>query len=250
MPSLPPARSCRILSSASASGLLPKPCAFSFCVSSPIAKYASCSRAQASQKGIPQISTAARRRHGLSVLFRTWQGPGVLVGWVKRTFLLRARDLLLVIRTPLVSAPATNRVRTLRQDISSLETPIAAVGQAYDGRPVRPRCRLLRFLLGGVGLGLHLYSLPLGCGCLIKARLPPSLVFCIIYYNYTTRRVRGVAMLRLRLRVVTYPPEYKRIRAAFPRLALGGAHTTFGSYESLAMGHRLPRSLHSQRRRG
>jgi hypothetical protein len=96
--------------------------------------------------------------------------------------------LLLLVSPPLVSAPATNRVRTLRQDISSLETPIAAVRQAYDGRPVRPRCRLLRFLLGGVGLGLHLYSLPLGCGCLIKARLPPSLVFCIIYYNYTTRR--------------------------------------------------------------
>jgi hypothetical protein len=41
-----------------------------------------------------------------------------------------------------------------------METPIATVGQAYDGRPVRPRCRLLRFLLGSVGLGFHLYSLP------------------------------------------------------------------------------------------
>jgi hypothetical protein len=48
-----------ILSSASASGLLPKPCAFSSCVSSPMAKYASCSRAHASQKGIPRISTTA-----------------------------------------------------------------------------------------------------------------------------------------------------------------------------------------------
>src|SRR5215203_6835188 len=28
----------------------------------------------------------------------------------------------------------------------------------------------------------------LECGCLIKARLPPTLVFCIIYYNDTTRR--------------------------------------------------------------
>ena len=28
-------------------------------------------------------------------------------------------------------------------------------------------------------------------GCLIKTRLPPTLVFCIIYYNYTTRRAWG-----------------------------------------------------------
>jgi len=74
--------------------------------------------------------------------------------------ILRTRHLLLVIRTPLVHPPATNRARTLRKDISSLETGIAAVRQAYDGRPVRPRCRLLRLLFGGVGLGLHLYSLP------------------------------------------------------------------------------------------
>src|SRR5215207_623012 len=159
MPFLLTARSRRILSSASASGLPRKPCATS-CVSSPIAKYASCSQAHASQKGIPRISTAARRGQGLSVLLRTWQDPGVLGASFKRTILLRVRDLLLVIRTPLVSAPATNRVRTLRKDISSLETPIAAVRQPYDGRPVVPRCRLLRFLFGGVGLDLHLYSLP------------------------------------------------------------------------------------------
>src|SRR5215211_5390753 len=102
--------------------------------------------------------------------------------------ILRTPEPLLVIRTPPVSAPATNRARTLRKGISSLETGIAAVGQAYDGRPVRSRRRLLGCFLGGVGLGLHLYSLPLGCGCLIDARLPATLVFCIIYYNYTTRR--------------------------------------------------------------
>ena len=111
-------------------------------------------------EGYAQISTSALRRHGLSVLLRSWQDPDVLGAWVKRPFLLRARDLLLVICTPLVSAPATNRVRTLRKDISSMETPIATVGQAYDGRPVVLRCRLLRFLLGGVGLALHLYSFP------------------------------------------------------------------------------------------
>jgi len=31
----------------------------------------------------------------------------------------------------------------------------------------------------------------LECGYLINARLPPSLAFCILYYNYTIRRARG-----------------------------------------------------------
>src|SRR5829696_9246044 len=74
--------------------------------------------------------------------------------------ILRTRDPPLVIRTPLVHPPATNRARTLRKDISSLDTGVATVRQAYDGRPVRPRCRLLCRCLGGVGHGLHLYSLP------------------------------------------------------------------------------------------
>src|SRR5918998_5724128 len=42
----------------------------------------------------------------------------------------------------------------------------------------------------------------LECGCLIHTRLPPSLAFCIRYYNYTTGRARGVATLPLGLRVV------------------------------------------------
>src|SRR5918995_4494299 len=45
----------------------------------------------------------------------------------------------------------------------------------------------------------------LECGWLINARLPPSLAFCIRYYNYTTRRARGVATLWLGLRVVIGP---------------------------------------------
>jgi hypothetical protein len=45
----------------------------------------------------------------------------------------------------------------------------------------------------------------LECGWLINARLPPSLAFCKIFYNYTTRRARGVATLRLGLRVVIGP---------------------------------------------
>src|SRR5215218_1168266 len=68
--------------------------------------------------------------------------------------------LLLLVGVPPVSAPATNRPRTLRKGISSLETSIAAVRQAYNGRPVRSRRCLLGCQLGGVGLGLHLYSLP------------------------------------------------------------------------------------------
>src|SRR5829696_60127 len=69
-------------------------------------------------------------------------------------------SLLLLEGAPPVGAPATYRARTLRKGISSLQTGITSVRQAYDGRPVRSRRRLLRFLLGGAGIGLHLYSLP------------------------------------------------------------------------------------------
>src|SRR5215211_1872849 len=72
--------------------------------------------------------------------------------------ILRTPEPLLVIRTPPVSAPATNRARTLRKGISSLETGIAAVRQAYDGRPVRSRRRLLGCFLGGVGPSFHFRS--------------------------------------------------------------------------------------------
>ena len=72
--------------------------------------------------------------------------------------ILRTREPLLVIRTPPVSAPATNRACTLRKGISSLETGIAAVRQAYDGRPVRSNRGLLGFLLGRVGPSFHFRS--------------------------------------------------------------------------------------------
>src|SRR5215213_8625861 len=68
--------------------------------------------------------------------------------------------LLLLVSPPPVSAPATNRARTLRKGIASLQIGVAAVGQPHNGRPVSPRCRLLGLRLGGVGLGLHLYSFP------------------------------------------------------------------------------------------
>src|SRR5215213_7314027 len=68
------------------------------------------------------------------------------------------RCLLLLERTPPVRAPATNRACTLRKGMASLETGIAAVDQAYNSRPVSPRCCLLGLRLGGVGLGLHLFT--------------------------------------------------------------------------------------------
>src|SRR5215213_4826742 len=39
----------------------------------------------------------------------------------------------------------------------------------------------------------------LECGWLIDARLPSSLAFCIRYYNYTTRRARGVGNVAARV---------------------------------------------------
>jgi hypothetical protein len=84
-----------------------------------------------------------------------------------------------------------------------METPIATVGQAYDGRPVVPRCRLLRFLLGGVGLGLHRYSLP-WCSCPISISLAASSTSSILYIilQLYYQEGSGVATLRLGLRVV------------------------------------------------
>src|SRR4028118_625729 len=76
---------------ASTSGSLLRPCAS--WVSVPIAKYASCSRAHPSQKGMPWISTTARCRQAFSVLLRIWQGPAFVVDWVKRASLLLTRDL-------------------------------------------------------------------------------------------------------------------------------------------------------------
>jgi hypothetical protein len=72
--------------------------------------------------------------------------------------ILRTRDPLLLVRTPPVSTPATNRARTLRKGISSLQTGIAAIRQAYDGRPVRSRRCLLGCFLGRVGPRFHFRS--------------------------------------------------------------------------------------------
>src|SRR5918995_2892956 len=56
----------------------------SSCVSSPMETYASCWRAHGPQKATPRISTSALRGQGLSVLLRTWQGPGFVTS-VKET---------------------------------------------------------------------------------------------------------------------------------------------------------------------
>jgi hypothetical protein len=84
-------------------------------------------------------------RHGFFVSLLTWQDPEIP----------RARNPRLGIRTPPVGAPATDCARTLREDISSLKAGIASVRQAYDGRPVRPRSRLLRCYLCRVGPRFH-----------------------------------------------------------------------------------------------
>src|SRR5829696_4677354 len=78
MVSFTPARSRRIIFRAAASGSLRRPSVSSSCVSSPMAKYASCSRAHGPQKATPKISTSALRRQGLSVILRTWQGSGLV----------------------------------------------------------------------------------------------------------------------------------------------------------------------------
>src|SRR5215212_9949329 len=112
--------------------------------------------------------------------------------------------LLLLVGTPPVSAPATNRARTLRKGISSLETGVAAVRKAYNGRPVRPRCRLLRSLFGGVGLGLHPYSLPWGWLPHRYQAVAVSSILCKILQLYH-REGSEEATLRLGLRVVIGP---------------------------------------------
>src|ERR671913_1270003 len=93
MPSVLPARSCRFLSSTSASRLLWS-CRASSCVSSPMAKYASCWRAHGPQKATPRISTSALRRQGLSVLLRTWQDPCFVVTSVKERSVAQLLDCL------------------------------------------------------------------------------------------------------------------------------------------------------------
>src|SRR5215217_4828543 len=98
--------------------------------------------------------------------------------------------LLLLVSPPPVSAPATNRARTLRKGISSMETGIAAVRQAYNGSSVRPRCRLLRSRLGGVSLGLHLYSLPQLCLLDFDDKLPLA-ALALARSGYTPRRTLG-----------------------------------------------------------
>ncbi len=82
-----------------------------------------------------------------------------------------------------------------------METPIATVGQSYDGRPIRSRRRLLGFLLGGVGLGLHLHSLPwvwLPHQCQAATLISILYIILQLYHQESS----GVATLGLGLRVV------------------------------------------------
>src|SRR5215210_7671661 len=112
--------------------------------------------------------------------------------------ILRTREPLLVIRTPPVSTPATNRARTLRKSISSLETGIAPVWQAYNGRPVRSRRRLLGCFLGRVGPSLHFRSfLRPWLFHQFQTRFL-FLTFCRLCYYYIPRRSRKQGHPRLR----------------------------------------------------
>jgi hypothetical protein len=85
-----------------------------------------------------------------------------------------------------------------------METPIATVGQAYNGGPVVPRCRLLGFRFGGVGLGLHLYSLP---WVWLPHQCQAATLISILYNILQLYHQDGseVATLRLGLRVVSGP---------------------------------------------
>jgi hypothetical protein len=57
-------------------------------VSSPIVKYASCSRAHGTQKGTPRIFTEAGCPHDLSVPLRTWQDTGFISSFMRPSFFL------------------------------------------------------------------------------------------------------------------------------------------------------------------
>src|SRR5215208_1355592 len=84
----------------------------------------------------------------------------------------------------------------------------------------------------------------LECGWLINARQSPSLAFCKIFYNYTTNRVRGMATLRLGLRVVIGP----RQKITCPGCSVSLAMRTRSS-PSLS-GSASPRSLGGELGRG
>ena len=91
---------------------------------------------------------------------------------------------------PLVSTPATNRARTLRKRIPSLETGIAAVRQPQDSRPVYPGRRLLCCYLGRVSLSFHHRSFLRPWPFHQCQTRFLSLVFCRLCYNCILRRPR------------------------------------------------------------
>jgi hypothetical protein len=95
---------------------------------------------------------------------------------------------------PLVGTPATNRTRTPRKRISSLETGIAAVRQPQDSGPVSPGRRLLCCYLGRVGPSFHFRSF-LTLRLLHRCQIISS-VFCKLCYNYILHRSRKQARTR------------------------------------------------------
>jgi hypothetical protein len=90
-----PLARCRLIPSSVSPNVLPVgslPGSWASHVNSPIAKYASCSRAQAPQKGTPRISTTARLGHGFFVSLLTWQDSGFVLTWFKSIFLPRSLE--------------------------------------------------------------------------------------------------------------------------------------------------------------
>src|SRR5215212_6789354 len=87
----------------------------------------------------------------------------------------------------------------------------------------------------------------LGCGYLINARLPPSLAFCIIYYNYTTGRARGGGNVAARvegrdraaIRTHARAAESRSPRAPGPRPACPGRPPRAALAEDAAPGSLL-----------
>src|SRR5215204_4380415 len=117
-----PARSHRIIFRAAASGLLRRSRSSS-CVSSPMAKYASCSRAHGPQKATPRISTTARRWQGLSVLLRTSHGTNIFASLKETSFLRLDSALSLLLHTSHRLATPTEAQRKGPESRSSKQDP-------------------------------------------------------------------------------------------------------------------------------
>ena len=79
----------------------------------------------------------------------------------------------------------------------------------------------------------------------LEAGVPAKWVLADPFYG-RSHEFRAWLEERGRAYALTYPTEYNRLRAVFPRSALRGVYARIRSNESLAMGHRIPHPLLSQ----